>query len=139
LLRRLRAALVAGALTVGSLGAVVVPGPAEASSKTCRTVDYGGYSDTACYVASWSSPDPSAPTVDCVVADHTAGDYKVVIVFHYQDGQWVPIGSNSSDSSTWVESSADASGGSPGEYLCWGGIYSQTGGTLLDAAVQYPS
>ena len=78
-----------------------------------RTVDYGGYTDTACYVASWSSPDPSAPVVDCVVDDHTAGDYKVVIVFHYQDGQWVPIASNSSDSSTWLETSADVSGGSP--------------------------
>jgi hypothetical protein len=136
LLRRLRAALVAVAVTVGPVGAVMVPGPAEASSETCHTVDYGGYTDTACYVASWSSPD--TPVVDCVVDDHTAGDYKVVIVFHYQDGQWVPIGSNASDSSTWVETSVDASGG-PTEYLCWGGIYSQSGGTLLDAAVQYPS
>ena len=138
MLRRLRAALVAVSLTVGSLAAVMVPGPAEARSETCRTVDYGGYSDTACYVASWG-PDPSAPVVDCVVNDHTAGDDKIVIVFHYQDGQWVPIASNSSDSSTWLETSADVSGGSPGEYLCWGGIYSGNGGALLDAAVQYPS
>ena len=139
MLKRLRAALVAVSLTVGSLAAVMVPGPAEARSETCRTVDYGGYSDTACYLASWNAPDPSAPVVDCVVNDHTAGDEKVVIVFHYQDGQWVPIAANSSDSSTWLETSFNGSGGSPTEYLCWGGIYSGSGGTLLDAAVQYPS
>ena len=139
MLKRLRAALVAVSLTVGSLAAVMVPGPAEARSETCRTVDYGGYSDTACYLASWNAPDPSAPVVDCVVNDHTAGDEKVVIVFHYQDGQWVRIAANSSDSSTWLETSLNGSGGSPGEYLCWGGIYSGNGGTLLDAAVQYPS
>lgn len=132
-------ALVAVALAAGPVGAVTVPGSAEASSQTCHTVDYGGYTDTPCYVASWTSPDQGAPTVDCVVNDHTAGDYKVVIVFHYQDGQWVPIWSNASDSSTWVETSVDTSGGSPGDYLCWGGVYSLTGGPLLDAAVQYPS
>lgn len=139
MLKRLRAALVAVSLTVGSLAVVVVPGPAEARSETCRTVDYGGYSDTACYSATWDATNPSAPVVDCVVDDHTAGDYKIVIVFHYQDGQWVAIAGNSSDSSTWLKTSADASGGSPDEYLCWGGIYSGSGGTLLDAAVQYPS
>jgi hypothetical protein len=117
----------------------MVPGPAEASSQTCHTVDYGGYTDTPCYVASWRGPDPSAPAVDCVVNDNTAGDYKVVIVFQYQGGQWVPVNSNASDSSTWVETSVDTSGGSPGDYLCWGGVYSQIGGNLLDAAVQYPN
>ena len=79
MLRRLRAALVAVSLTVGSLAAVMVPGPAEARSETCRTVDYGGYTDTPCYVASWTSPNQGAPAADCVVNDHTAGDYKVVI------------------------------------------------------------
>ena len=117
----------------------MVPGPAEASSQTCHTVDYGGYTDTPCYVASWTSPNQSAPAADCVVNDHTAGDYKVVIVFHYEGGQWTPVSSNTGDSSTWVETSYTAGAGSPGDYLCWGGVYSQTGGPLLDAAVQYPS
>jgi len=126
------------ALTVGSLGVVMMPVPAEAGSETCHTVDYGSYTDTACYVASWGASGSGSPVVDCVVNDNTAGDYKVVIVFHYQAGQWVPIGSNSSDSSTWLETSFEASGGGPGEFLCWGGIYSQQGGPLLDAAVQYP-
>jgi hypothetical protein len=60
-------------------------------------------------------------------------------VFHFQGGQWVPVWGNASDSSTWVETSVDGSGGSPGDYLCWGGVYAQIGGPLLDAAVQYPS
>jgi len=47
-------------------------------------VNYGGYSDTTCYVASWSSPDPGTSVVSCVVSNHTAGDYKVVIVFHFE-------------------------------------------------------
>jgi hypothetical protein len=117
---------------------VMVPGAAEAGAQVCQGVDYGGYSDTTCYVASWSSPDPSTTLVQCVVSNHTAGDYKVVIVFHYQDGQWTPLASNAGDSSTWVETSYSSGGGSPGEYLCWGGIYTSNGGTLLDAAVQYP-
>jgi hypothetical protein len=127
------------ALMVGSMAVVLVPGAAEAAAQVCHGLNYGGYSDTACYVASWSSPDSSGPVVDCVVNDHTAGDYKVAIVFHLQDGHWVPIGSNSSDSSTWVETSYTVDGGSQTEYLCWGAIYSASGGTLLDAAVQYPS
>jgi hypothetical protein len=132
----------------------MVPGAAEARSEACHTVDYGGYADRACYVASLSSPDPSGPVVDCVVNNHTAGDYKVVIVFHSQDGAWVPVGSGTSDTSTWLETSFNASGASlsdgsgrggsgrganPTDYLCWGGVYSEDGGALLDAAVQYPS
>ena len=131
--------MVAVALTVGPLALGMVPGTAEARSETCRTVDYGSYSDTACYVASWSSPTSSAPVVDCVVNNHTAGDYKVAIVFRYQDGGWVAIGSNASDSSTWLETSYAIDGGGPTEYLCWGAIYSESGGSLLDAAVQYPT
>ena len=132
-------ALVTVALTVGPLAAVMVPGPAEAGSQVCHSVDYGGYSDTACYVASWSLSDPTFPVVDCVVNNHTAGDYKLVIVFHSQDGQWVPVASNSSDSNTWVDISYGSTSGSPGDFLCWAGIYTGNGGSLLDAAVQYPS
>ena len=139
MLRKLRASLAALALTVGPLAAVMVPGPAEAGAQVCHVVNYGGYSDMTCYVATWSVPDPSTSVVECVVNNHTAGDYKLVIVFHYQDGQWVPLSSNSSDSSTWVETSYTSGAGSPGEFLCWGGVYAGNGGVLLDAAVQYPS
>jgi hypothetical protein len=118
---------------------VMMPGSAEAGSQVCHGVDYGGYSDTTCYVASWSSPDPGASLVQCVVNNHTAGDYKMVIAFHYQDGQWTPVASYAADSSSWVETSYSSAAGSPGDYLCWGGIYTSQGGTLLDAAVQYPS
>jgi hypothetical protein len=136
-LRKLGTALVAVAFTVGPLAAVMTPGPAEGAAQVCHGVNYSGYADTTCYVASWSPVDASTSVVDCVVSNHTAGDYKVVIVFHYQDGQWVPFSSNASDSSTWVETSYSG-GGSPGEYLCWGGVYASNGGPLLDAAVQYP-
>jgi hypothetical protein len=138
LLKSLRAAVVAVALIVGPMAVVMVPGPAEAAAQVCHGVNYGGYSDTTCYVASWSSPDPGTSVVDCVVSNHTAGDYKVVIVFHFEGGRWTPVSSNAGDSSTWVETSYTAGAGSPGDYLCWGGIYSSNGGALLDAAVQYP-
>ena len=116
MLKSLRAAVVAVALMVGPMAVVMAPGPVEAASQVCHGVNYGGYSDTTCYVASWSSPDPGSSGVDCVVSNHTAGD-----------------------SSSWVETSYSAPAGSPGEYLCWGGVYTSNGGTLLDAAVQYPS
>ena len=138
MLKSLRAAVVAVALIVGPMAVVMVPGPAEAAAQVCHGVNYGGYSDTTCYVASWSSPDPGTSVVDCVVSNHTAGDYKVVIVFHFEGGQWTPVSSNAGDSSTWVETSYTAGAGSPTDYLCWAGVYSSVGGTLLDAAVQYP-
>ena len=139
MLKSLRTAVVALALMVGPAAVVMAPGPVEAASQVCHGVNYSGYSDTMCYVASWNAPDPGTSVVDCVVSNHTAGDYKVVIVFHYEGGQWTPVSSNTGDSSTWVETSYTAGAGSPGDYLCWGGIYTENGGILLDAAVQYPS
>jgi hypothetical protein len=136
-LKSLRAAVVM-ALMVGSMAVVLVPGAAEAAAQVCHGLNYGGYFDTACYVATWSSPDPGSSMVDCVVSNHTAGDYKVVIVFHLEGGQWTPVSSNTSDSSTWLEASYTSGAGSPTDYLCWGGVYASNGGPLLDAAVQYP-
>jgi hypothetical protein len=123
---------------VGPVAIVMVPGPVDAAAQVCHGVNYGGYSDTTCYVATWNSPDAGTSVVDCVVSNHTAGDYKVVIAFHFEGGQWTPVSSNAGDSSTWVETSYTSGAGSPTDYLCWGGIYSSNGGTLLDAAVQYP-